>query len=260
MTSGFNSRGLFGFFFVLPILGLSSASATVVYVAAVEDGLDLIVTAVTDTQYAMAGQHTAFATAWASSPSGRTVSVTQFQANIVQAIAVLPIDPEDGTFQIANLEPKEWCPFSFVTTFYNPDVQMKTVGPWVQLVRTSKSKERLQRTNDSADVNAEVKTSPNCLGQVQLWTGMGKNPTDMRAKITAPAPDGDGIPQEWGAYATHSIVGGSTHNFVFRLSTLTDNTKAGSISATADIYQYPSMCTPKGPSGSYTNTQVLTVE
>lgn len=259
MQSKMLSGLLVSFVIVTTLVGLPMASAAVVYVTAVEDGLELVVTAVTDTQYAMAGQHTAYATAWARSPSQRTVSMQRFQANVVVSVAVLPIDPEDGTFWIANMEPKEWCPSSGVTTTYSPAVEPKVVGPWVQLVRTSKSPAPLESANGSANFFAEVTTSGGCVGEVVVYNGIGKNPMTILAKITAPSPDGDGTSSDYGSYARHSIVGGSNHTFAFTFSTTSSNTVSGTISGTADISEHPGVCTVKGPSPTFTNTQVFTV-
>jgi hypothetical protein len=87
----------------------NAAAQTSVYVNAYLSWPNVVATGTTDTHYAMAGQHTAYATVTARSPSGRSATVTGFQANLVSAISILPVNAEDGTYTATN-EGKEWCP------------------------------------------------------------------------------------------------------------------------------------------------------
>jgi hypothetical protein len=231
-----------------------AAKAWATYVSAAQDNLTMIVTAITDTNYAMAGQHTAFATAWVSSPTGRTSQNTIFHANVAIASTFLPIDPEEGEFTIGNIEPKEFCPLANVTYYLSPVYSPETVERWIRLERITGPETQIGLTNSTRSATVEIQTSPNCQGDVTIFTTLAKNPNEIGADISADVPDGDGNYYPNGAESSKSMPGGTAYAFKFTVKTTHNNTTEGFLRAIADIYRHPG-CQLKGPSQGQSNVK-----
>lgn len=231
-----------------------AAKAWATYVSAAEDNLTLIVTAITDTNYAMAGQHTAFATASVSSPSGRTSQTTIFHANVAIASTFLPINPEDGEFTIGNMEPKEFCPLAMITYDLSPVYGTQTVDRWIQLERNTGPETHIDLTDSTRSANVEIHTSPTCQGNVKIFTTLAKIPNEIKADIRADTPDGDGSYYPNSAESSRYMSGGTVHAFKFSVRTAPNNTTTGFLRANANIDTHPG-CQLKGPSQGQSNVK-----
>jgi hypothetical protein len=238
-------------------IGSVRCIAGVAYVSAVSDDNNVIVTAITDSYYAMAAQHTAYATAYARSPSGRIAQNTYYQRNRVSVVTLLPLNMEDGIFQIGNINPREWCPFGQIFIAVVAAMAQIEEDPYVKLVATSANPDHLSQQSGSADFRVEIKTSSKCMGLVGLNTGLTTNispppPSEVGLRIRAPAPDGDGIERQWATGATHTFAENSGHTFLFKLLTTSSNEygtgtygQTVNVTASTEIVSRPGVC--KGP-------------
>lgn len=96
------------------IFTISAAAQTIVYVDVAVDYPNVVATGTTDTNYAMAGRHTAYATVTVRSPSGRLSTVTVFHGDAVTGSTLLSISNEYGNWLATN-HGTEYCPLGNVT-------------------------------------------------------------------------------------------------------------------------------------------------
>jgi hypothetical protein len=221
------------------------ASATVSYVSIGVDFPYVVGTAITDTNYAMAGQHTAYATIRITAPSGRYTELTAFQADVVSITALLPIESDDGEFTAMNLSPREWCPWGMVYYFVSSaGPEMVFVAPWVRVVGATVQPEQIQKVNGRATFNAQVMTSVNCAGPVLVAANLAPQKTGMA--ISWDGPDRLEL----------TLAGNGSRNFEFVARTEPTNTVDGSVLVTGVIAARPSSCDVKTGEGI---TKTLTV-
>lgn len=228
----------FGFFFVLLCLAAQVAAQNASYsVNLARDGDYMISTAVTDTNYAMGGQHTAYATLTTRSPRlGRVQTLQAFQAPYVSVTDWMSIGLEDGTWTAEN-EPKEWCPVGLVYYTYPLAASYADVPKWVRLLDIPKTwtPEKIgpgQLSQLQATVQSSLGVPANT--QVAVYSSHTFNPQDLESKLTC-----DG----WSKTATVGQGAGGTATFKCSILSGTQISQEGTLTTTT----YITGVNPQGP-------------
>ncbi len=232
------------------LLAPAAAQNASYFVDIVEDGTSMAAIAVTDTNYAMAGNHTAYATLTLRSPTGRSQTLTAFQAPYVTVQLIMPIDIDDG-YWIATNEPSEWCPVGNVYYYYPQEAEGRTVNPFVELLPVGPWNPSTVDAGSSSSLSATVQSSRNAAQntQVQLCV-MRAYSSPLLQQQTTFSPSS----------ACHNLIvgqgGGQTGSFtLFNHATQSEN---GSLIATPYIHSVNPSADIKEPPALQT-TQTLTI-
>lgn len=142
-------------------LSVPLSATTYVYADTTVSGTYVVGIGTTDTNYAMSGQHTAYATVTVTSPTNRTSTTVGSALNRVTAYDYLPMLPDDGVFSILNVA-KEWCPAVHVFIFDGNASDTNTISPYVYLSSVSWSKSSIGRKLDVADLIITAGKSNGC--------------------------------------------------------------------------------------------------
>ncbi|MCW5977098.1 MAG: hypothetical protein KIT09_03435 [Bryobacteraceae bacterium] len=199
----------------------------------------IVATAVTDTNYAMCGQHVAYATARIVSPGGRVAQYSVDEFNVAVANTTLSIEREDGVFMVYNWYPGEFC--YAAQQFYAAPTQQQgaPVPKWVAIQSTTVSGSPIDLKNGRADFDVGVVTSYHCEGPVTIIAHATKVPSDIEGGIRVNGGSTGGA----SAQQTYTMARAGSQLFQFDVVTHQSNANPGTITASAGYSLIPADCT-----------------
>lgn len=220
--------------FVMFVLCFMTAQGTVYYVSTSQSGDYVWVSGVTDTEYAMGGIHTAYATVAIESPTGRQTSNSSSAMRYTTADSFMPINNEDGLYTGTNT-PEEYCPVANTTWSLSQSQQQTTIKPWVKLVQSVFVPSQIEYQSKTTQLRVDVETSLGCAGAVTVAYILTP-PTDMQ--LTA-----------YNGSGTALISGNSRAQIQFGTGTSNTNNVTGTVNGHTYIYGFPTPCEIKANFG-----------
>jgi hypothetical protein len=171
-------------------------------------------TGITDTNYAMNGQHTAYVTVTVKSPSGRSATNSASALNRVTQSAYIDLSGEDGWFGVWN-EAKEWCPVAHMFYYYHDlGGGGGPVDPYVYISSVSADPPSIARRSETSAVSVVAGKSSSCRdGSVSLQVNTHGSPGDLQFQPPSPNPtDAAFLPGTYTARATFNVMSGALNN------------------------------------------------
>lgn len=199
------------------------ATAGTAYADIAESWPYVIGVGVTDSDYAMANSHTAYATVTVASPSGRSVTSSGNALGSVTVFAYINLAGESGTFSVLN-DAREFCPAVGVSFSDGQASTATVIDPYVYVDKVTFSPPGVQRADSLSNFSVAVVRSTTCTSAtVSVFAGAYSMTPQL--VISYPEPHtGSG---------TFSPLGSAT--VVFRIGSAASNTTGGTITASGGI-------------------------